>query len=67
MSPDSAVLKFAAATRKDMKVVKKPIASCMTLVATMSVLICVRIESLGCIDPHEEKSLVPLNTSAGTV
>jgi hypothetical protein len=52
MRPASVVLKFAAATRKDMKVEKKPMASWMTLVATMSVLICARIESLDCMGIH---------------
>jgi hypothetical protein len=39
-TPEAA--KFSLATRNEKSVPKKPLASCMMLVATMSVAICVR-------------------------
>src|SRR5215468_9482384 len=52
MRPASVGLKFAAATRKETNVVKKPFASWIRLVETISVPICARIDPLRCIDPH---------------
>jgi hypothetical protein len=43
--------KSSIATRKEIKVLKKPLASWMPLVARISVPICARIDPLGRIDP----------------
>jgi hypothetical protein len=43
-------LKSSIATRKEIKVLKKPLASCIPLVARISVPICARTDPLGRID-----------------